>query len=165
MKSQNSFPQQRGSSTRSKRTKKKSSKLRKWKSNTPDIFRAKESSPTRCNASKPSASAAASITMPSRNSPPKRDKSSRPSIQKRWPRPDASPEFPRATSVCSSFSWTIIPKKETPRCVRGVLSKEANARIHIPQVFPEHPQKEALRPLLSDSQRRKLPCAAYSRST
>ena len=32
MKSRNSFPQQRGSSTRSKRTKKKSSKLRKWKS-------------------------------------------------------------------------------------------------------------------------------------
>jgi hypothetical protein len=27
----------------------------------------------------------------------------------------------------------MIPKKETPRTHRGVLSKEANARIHIPQ--------------------------------
>lgn len=104
-------------------------------------IRAKESSPTRCNASKPSASAAASITMPSRSSPPKRDKSSRPSIPKRWPRPDASPEFPRATSVCSSFSWDDNSEKETPRTHRGVLSKGTNARIHIPQDIPRASSK------------------------
>lgn len=40
----------------------------------------------------------------------------------------------------------MIPKKETPRCVRGVLSKEANVRPISPKIFPEHPQKEALRP-------------------
>ena len=54
---------------------------------------------------------------------------------------------------------------ETPRTHRGVLSKENNARTISPKIFPEHPQKEALRPLISDSQRRKLPRAAYSRST
>ena len=122
------------------------------KSNTLAIFRAEESSPTRCNASKPSASAAASITMPSRSSPPKRDKSSRPSIPKRWPRPDASPEFPRATSVCSSFSWDDDSEKgNAADAPRRPFKGSQRPHPYPPRYFPRY----------SPSILKRKPCAPF----